>query len=104
MVSVYCLSHAPALLSLNIPGPDSHGQNARLLFFFVLVVQLNDVFQYAWGKLLGRRVIAPPISPNKTWEGFVGGSGQRHLGRHGAVVGHAFQAAGTPPACRWSSR
>ena len=73
MVSVYCLSHAPALLSLNIPGPDSHGQNARLLFFFVLIVQLNDVFQYAWGKLLGRRVIAPAISPNKTWEGFVGG-------------------------------
>ena len=39
----------------------------------MLVVQLNDVFQYAWGKLIGRRVIAPAISPNKTWEGFVGG-------------------------------
>ena len=73
MVSVYCLSHAPALLSLPTPGPDRHGQNARLLFFFVLVVQMNDVFQYAWGKLIGRRVIAPQISPNKTWEGFVGG-------------------------------
>jgi phosphatidate cytidylyltransferase len=73
MVSVYCLSHAPALLSLPTPGPDRQGQNARLLFFFVLVVQLNDVFQYAWGKLIGRRVIAPHISPNKTWEGFVGG-------------------------------
>ncbi|HEY1785786.1 MAG TPA: phosphatidate cytidylyltransferase, partial [Pirellulales bacterium] len=73
MVCVYCLSHAPALLSLPTPGPDRHGQNARLLFFFVLVVQMNDVFQYAWGKLIGRRVIAPQVSPNKTWEGFVGG-------------------------------
>ncbi len=26
-----------------------------------------------WGKLLGRHKIAPIISPNKTWEGFVGG-------------------------------
>jgi phosphatidate cytidylyltransferase len=71
MVCVYCLSHAPALLSLKI---DNYaGQNARLLFFFVLVVQLNDVLQYAWGKLLGQHVITPTISPNRTWEGFAGG-------------------------------
>jgi phosphatidate cytidylyltransferase len=71
MVCVYCLSHAPALLSLEIKN--YAGQNARLLFFFVLVVQLNDVLQYAWGKLLGRHVITPTISPNRTWEGFAGG-------------------------------
>ena len=39
------------LLSLKIENYE--GQNPRLLFFFVLVVQLNDVLQYAWGKLLG---------------------------------------------------
>jgi phosphatidate cytidylyltransferase len=71
MVCVYCLSYAPALLSLKIPGYE--GQNPRLLFFFVLVVQLGDVLQYAWGKLLGQHVIAPAISANRTWEGFVGG-------------------------------
>jgi phosphatidate cytidylyltransferase len=71
MVCVYCLSYAPALLSLQIPGYD--GQNPRLLFFFVLVVQLNDVLQYAWGKWLGKHVIAPAISPSRTWEGFFGG-------------------------------
>jgi phosphatidate cytidylyltransferase len=71
MVCVYCLSYAPAILSLQIPGFE--GQNPRLLFFFVLVVQLNDVLQFAWGKLLGRHVIAPAISPSRTWEGFVGG-------------------------------
>jgi len=46
MVCVYCLSYAPALLSLSIPNYE--GQSPRLLFFFVLVVQLADVLQYAW--------------------------------------------------------
>jgi phosphatidate cytidylyltransferase len=71
MVCVYCLSYAPALLSLHIV--DYEGQNPRLLFFFVLVVQLNDVLQYAWGRLLGEHLISPAISPNRTWEGFAGG-------------------------------
>ena len=45
------------------------------MLFFLLVVQLSDVFQYIWGKLLGKHKIAPRLSPNKTWEGFVGGVG-----------------------------
>ena len=71
MVCVYCVSHAPALLFLQIPGYE--GENGKLLFYFILIVQLSDVLQYVWGKTLGRRKIAPLISPNKTWEGFVGG-------------------------------
>lgn len=49
------------------------GSNAGLLFFLVLIVQLSDVFQYTWGRLLGHRVIAPEINASRTWEGFVGG-------------------------------
>jgi len=71
MVCVYCVSYAPAILTLHIPGYE--GQNGKLLFYLILVVQLSDVFQYIWGKLLGRHRIAPKVSPNKTWEGFVGG-------------------------------
>jgi phosphatidate cytidylyltransferase len=71
MVCVYCVSYAPALLMLEIPG--FHKQNAALLFFLVLVVQLSDVLQYVWGKLLGRHKVAPVVSPNKTWEGLIGG-------------------------------
>jgi len=71
MVCVYCVSHTPALLMLSIPGFE--GQNAKLLMFLVVVDQLSDVFQYVWGKLFGRHRIAPNVSPNKTWEGFVGG-------------------------------
>jgi phosphatidate cytidylyltransferase len=71
MVCVYCVSHAPALLILDIPGYE--GRNVNLLMFLIVVDQLSDVFQYVWGKLLGRRRIAPSVSPNKTVEGFIGG-------------------------------
>jgi phosphatidate cytidylyltransferase len=70
MICVYCLSYAPALLTLDIPG---YGPNAKLLLFLATVDQLSDVLQYVWGKLAGRHPIAPSVSPNKTWEGFVGG-------------------------------
>jgi phosphatidate cytidylyltransferase len=36
-------------------------------------VQGSDVLQYIFGKLFGRRKIAPLVSPSKTVEGFVGG-------------------------------
>ena len=71
MICVYFVSYVPALLMLRIPGYEN--QNAKLMFFLVLVVQLSDVLQYVWGKSMGRRPIAPSISPNKTWEGLAGG-------------------------------
>jgi phosphatidate cytidylyltransferase len=72
MACVYCVSHAPALLMLRIPGYSGNG--ATLLFYLVLVAQFNDVMQYVWGKLFGRRPVAPTVSPNKTWAGFIGGT------------------------------
>jgi phosphatidate cytidylyltransferase len=71
MVCAYSLSHAPALLLLKIPGYEGH--DARLLLYLVIVDQMSDVLQYVWGKLIGRTKIAWRVSPNKTWEGFVGG-------------------------------
>lgn len=71
MISVFCVSHVPALLSLNIP--DFEGRNLFLIFFLVVVVQSSDVFQYVWGKLIGKHKIAPNISPSKTLEGLIGG-------------------------------
>jgi phosphatidate cytidylyltransferase len=71
MACVYSLSHAPALLMLDIPGYG--GQNAKLLLYLVLVVEASDVLQYIWGKLCGRHAIAPTVSPGKTVEGFAGG-------------------------------
>jgi phosphatidate cytidylyltransferase len=71
MICVYCLSYAPAQLMLNIPRFE--GEGPRLLLFLVIIAQLSDVLKYTWGKLIGRHKIVPGVSPNKTWEGFVGG-------------------------------
>lgn len=71
MLTVFCISHAPALLILKIPGFE--GQNFLLLFFLITVVQLSDVLQYVFGKLWGRHKVAPRVSPAKTWEGLIGG-------------------------------
>ena len=71
MVCVYCISHVPALLTLEIPGYE--GRNLLLIAFLLLVVQGSDVLQYVWGKLAGRHLVAPSLSPSKTMEGLVGG-------------------------------
>ena len=71
MVCVYAVSFTPALMMLDTPaGRDG---NAKLLLFLVIVVESSDVLQYLWGKALGRRLIAPTVSPAKTVEGFIGG-------------------------------
>lgn len=70
MICVYCLSYAPALLMLQIKD---YAPDAKLLLYLVVVDQISDVLQYVWGKLAGRHKIAPVVSPNKTWEGFIGG-------------------------------
>ena len=74
MLCVYSVSYAPMLLSLKIhAATDYTGKNPLLLIFLVVVAQSSDVLQYVWGKLCGKHKIAPKLSPNKTWEGFLGG-------------------------------
>src|SRR5699024_10233419 len=48
-------------------------EGALLWLLLVVVVQLSDVFQYVWGKTLGKHPVAPSVSPNKPWEGLIGG-------------------------------
>lgn len=71
MVCVFCISHVPALVTLEIPGFE--GRHMLLIAYLVIVVQGSDVLQYVWGKLMGRHKVAPELSPSKTWEGLVGG-------------------------------
>jgi phosphatidate cytidylyltransferase len=73
MICVFCVSHAPALLMLEIPGYE--GQNAKLLLYLVVVTEISDVLQYTAGKLFGRRKAVPTVSPNKTVEGYLLGGG-----------------------------
>jgi len=79
MICVYSLSHAPALLSLDIEVAHEKYNSFRLLLFFFIIVALSDAFHYVCEKLLGKHPIAPAISQNKTWEGFLGGMGSASL-------------------------
>jgi phosphatidate cytidylyltransferase len=116
LICVYCLSYAPALLTIEFPGPDpleasetaevlehgieekvvdalglesseegeTHpakyprptltGRRLRLLFYFILMVQLSDVFQYLWSQIPLKHPIAPKINLSRTWEGIFGGA------------------------------
>jgi phosphatidate cytidylyltransferase len=72
MAFVFGLSHLAMLLTMPmIPGSTSNGRT--LLLFLVFVVELSDVLQFVWGKSIGRHKIIPAVSPNKTWEGLIGG-------------------------------
>lgn len=72
MAFVFGLSHLGYLLQLPaLPGRTADGR--ALVLFVVFVVEMSDVLQYVWGKLVGRHKVLPTVSPNKTWEGLVGG-------------------------------
>ena len=73
LICVYCLSYAPAVMTIDLQG--AAGRNVGLLLFLVLIVQLSDALQYAWAQIPSKHVIVPTISPNRTWEGLIGGGG-----------------------------
>ena len=55
-----------------------------LLFYLLLVISFSDIFAYFGGKRFGKTLLAPSISPKKTWEGsFFGVVG-------GGLVGAVF--------------
>lgn len=66
MICVYCISHVPALLSFEMSG--DRERSVLLIVFFVMVVQLGDLIEYFAGRRIGRRRVAPKLSP-KTLEG-----------------------------------
>ena len=68
MICVFCASHIPALMTLEIPG--YAGRGALLIAFLVLVVQAADLLDFYFGRRIGRTRIAPGLSP-RTWEGAV---------------------------------
>ena len=71
MVSVFCISHVPALMNLKVPS--FTGDKIWLAIWLIMVVQTSDVLQYVCGKLFGKHKVAPILSPSKTVEGLLGG-------------------------------
>ena len=77
LICVYALSHAPTVLDLKLATSSDvpwEGSAAGLLFFFVLISQLSEVFQWSWSRVMGKHVVAAEISSSRTWEGCVAGS------------------------------
>jgi phosphatidate cytidylyltransferase len=71
MLTVFSVSHLAYLLVL--PEKNQSAGGVGLVLYLLFMTQFNDVCQYIWGKLLGKHKIIPKVSPNKTWEGFIGG-------------------------------
>lgn len=72
MICVFCASHVPALVTLDVNG--STGRSVLLIAFLVLVVQLGDLAEYFMGRRVGKTRIARSVSP-KTREGVACGAG-----------------------------
>ncbi len=77
-LTVFALGHAAYLLVLPEAEAAPAGA-AGLLVFLVVLTQANDVAQFLWGKAIGRRPVAPLVSPAKTLGGLVGGVGTTAL-------------------------
>jgi phosphatidate cytidylyltransferase len=71
MICVYCVSHAPALIELTIPG--SPGAGARLLLFLCIVVEANGAAHEFVDALFGRHVLIPKAGASRTAEGLFAG-------------------------------
>ena len=54
-------------------GSISYVDDLNFIINYLILIELNDVFQYISGNILGKRKITPKISPNKTVEGLIGG-------------------------------
>jgi phosphatidate cytidylyltransferase len=71
IVCVYNIGYAAFLM--RTPDVETPAGAAGLVFLLLFITQFNDVAQYCWGKAFGRTKITPKVSPNKTWEGAIGG-------------------------------
>ena len=72
MTTVYALGYL-GLIAI-IPMENNPQAGAVGLLFYILVLTVsNDFMQMFCGKLFGKHKIIPNVSPNKTWEGFIGG-------------------------------
>ena len=72
MVCVYGMSHAPALLLIDLPA--YAGRGAFLVFYLVVVVATAQIVQEAASRWLRRRPVARAISRSFSWRAWLIGS------------------------------
>ena len=69
MICVYCVSHAPAIVTLELPGFE--GRGALLLLYFLLMVQRSELLAVIASAAIGRTPLKS--NPNKSREGVLAG-------------------------------
>ncbi len=72
MLSAYAPAYAVLLFALP-PETNPQTGGAGWFLFLLLLTEADDICQALIGRAIGKRRIAPVISPGKTWAGFVGG-------------------------------
>ena len=72
MTTVYALGYL-GLIAIIPMQYNPQGGALGLLFYILVLTVANDFMQMFSGKLFGKHKIIPKVSPNKTWEGFIGG-------------------------------
>jgi len=75
------------------------GHGAELVVFVLLLVWATDIGGYFIGRRYGRYKLAPRVSPNKTWEGVIGGLVLGTLVALGGQAWFGFEAAAFLPLC-----
>lgn len=74
MTTVFCISHLAFMLALpDLPGLKNSG--VSLLFYLVVLTQLNDTTHYLVNKRFGRHAVLTSVRPGLSVEGMVAGSG-----------------------------
>lgn len=68
---VFALAYIP-LLAVFVPLMLARPDGSRRTLIFVALAVCSDVGGYFAGILFGKHLMAPAISPKKTWEGFAG--------------------------------
>jgi len=69
--SIYALAYAPLLAGFAVLL-STQENGAWKVLAFILLTAATDLGGYAAGAIFGKHQMAPNISPNKSWEGFIG--------------------------------
>lgn len=73
MAAIICVPFALQFAIVLVRCAPSIPVGVAVLAWVVAVCKLSDVGALLCGTLIGRRQLAPQLSPHKTWEGFYGG-------------------------------
>ncbi len=72
LLFVYGISHAVMVMQQDQLSEPRTGSVGWFLFL-LLLTECNDIMQAITGRKFGRHKITPRVSPNKTWQGLLGG-------------------------------